>query len=57
MAVRLRPSSGEIIMPLEDFRKADYGKLCAHLGLRPSQPDRRADGSRAPRRRGKRGRS
>lgn len=45
-AVRQRPSSGELVMSWEAFRAADYGQLCQYLGLRPSQPDRDAQGKR-----------
>jgi hypothetical protein len=53
MAIRQRKSTGELVMDLEDFRASDYGQLCQRLGLSPSRPDQRADGSRAkrPRRR------
>lgn len=37
---------GELVMPYEVFRRADFGQLCARLGLRPSQPDRNASGER-----------
>lgn len=49
--VRQRPSSGEWCLSLADFRRLDFGQVCQYLGLRPSQPYSRADGTRAPRRR------
>lgn len=52
--IRTRPSSGAIVMSLDTFRQADYGQLCARLGLKPSEPFSRADGTKAKRTRGRR---
>lgn len=50
---------GAVVMPLDAFKAVDYGRACAMLGLRPSEPFTRADGSQAkrPRRRRRRGTS
>jgi hypothetical protein len=53
--IRVRPSSGAIVMDLSDFKAAEYGGVCQRLGLRPSQPWRDAEGrNRRPRRRRRR---
>lgn len=50
--IRISPN-GRVSMGLDDFAALDYGQVCQALGLRPSQPYTRADGTKArrPRRR------
>lgn len=50
--IRQRRSTGALIMDRDTFRQADYGSLCERLGLRPSEPFTRADGTKAKRPRG-----
>ena len=59
MEYRVRPGDGAHVMSLDVFKALDFGKVCAQLGLRPSQPFTRADGSQSkrPRRRRRGGRS
>lgn len=45
--VRLTPS-GEVVMSLAAFKAADYGQLCAALGLRPSKPNTSATKTPTP---------
>lgn len=44
--LRQRRSTGELVVDARTFADLDFGQLCQRLGLRPSQPHVRADGSR-----------
>jgi len=47
---------GEIVMPLSDFRHADFGQVCQYLGVRPSKPHVNAAGQNMRRRHSRRSR-
>lgn len=49
-------ADGAVCMSLEVFQALDFGKVCAQLGLRPSEPYTRANGSKTepPKRRRRR---
>ena len=49
-----RTSGATLTLPLATFAAMDFGKLCEHLGLKPSQPHANAEGRDTRRRRRRR---